>query len=88
MFLIIFLLLLETLLGRRPLVMVNMEELAVLAKRLEVVTERLEAQAEARGGRPLEGKVGAGEGQLEMELEIELEMEIELELGYDQSSTL
>ena len=38
--------------------MVNMEELAVLARRLEVVTERLEAQADARGGAPVEAKVG------------------------------
>ena len=38
--------------------MVNMEELAVLARRLEVVTERLEAQADARGGVPVEAKVG------------------------------
>jgi len=40
--------------------MVNMEELAVLARRLEVVTERLEAAADARGGAPPQPKVSSG----------------------------
>jgi len=41
--------------------MVNMEELAVLARRLEVVTERLEAAADARGGLLVEPKVASKE---------------------------
>jgi len=46
--------------------MVNMEELAVLARRLEVVTERLEAAADAKGGAPAQPKASSGEETLSL----------------------